>query len=403
MAISGQGRLCAACLGGASLVCAAAPVAGQEREERSLDVRLSGTAVYDSNAARSGKAQAAARGLAQHEMEFRPSASASVILPFDKNTLFADTQVGYEFHSRNKRLESERIAATGGVRLRMLGCVVEGSANYARRLSDVADDFSASPGNVEQVTGAAADLRCRAPVGFSPLASVSYKRSRNALAARRRSDLNSMTATGGMAYEQPSLGRLSLIASLSDQSYPHRPLIGAGRDGIRTVSAMLRLERQAGTLLKGSLSAGYINVDPDLPGVQGFDGPVYGAELTFAPGGPVAFGLSAERTVEASNRLDVSYSRQDQLSLSMRYALGPRLNADVRGTWRMRHFAASPVITDVTPPGSDRNYALGGGLHYVLNRRIELGFDLDYQQRNAAIDLFDYGGLRAGLSAAYRM
>ena len=403
MAISGQGRLCAACMGGALSLCAVVPAAGQEREERSLDVRVSATAVHDSNAARSGKAQAAARGLARNEMEFRPSATVSVVLPLDYSSIFADTQVGYEFHSRNKRLESERVAATGGVRLRMLGCVVEASVNYARRLSDLADDFSASPGNVEQISGASGDLRCRPPVGVSPLASISYKRSRNNLAARRRSDLDSMTVTGGLAYEQPSLGRLSVIASLSDQSYPHRLLTGSRQDGIQTVSGMLRLERRAGSLLKGSLSAGYIHVDPDLPGVRGFEGPVYGAELTLAPGGPAAFALAAERTVEASNRLDVSYYRQDQISLSMRYALRPRLNLDLRGSWRRRRFAPSPAVTDVTPPGSDRNYALGGGLRYVLNRRIELMADLDYQRRNAAIDLFDYDGLRAGLTATYRM
>jgi hypothetical protein len=368
-----------------------------------LDVRVSGTVVHDSNAARSGRAQAAARGLAWNEMEFRPSATVSVVLPLDYSSIFADTQVGYEFHSRNKRLESERIAASGGVRLRILGCVVEASANYARRQSDLADDFSASPGNVEQISGARADLRCRPPVGVSPLASVSFKRSRNNLTARRRSDLDSITVTGGLAYEQPSLGRLSVIASLSEQSYPHRLLTGSRKDGIRTVSGMLRLDRRAGSLLKGSLSAGYIHVDPDLPGVRGFEGPVYGAELTLAPGGPAAFALAAERTVEASNRLDVSYYRQDQINLSMRYALSPRMNMDLRGSWRLRRFAPSPAVTDVTPPGSDRNYALGGGLRYVLNRRVELMADLDYQRRNAAIDLFDYGGLRAGLTAAYRM
>ena len=107
--------------------------------------------------------------------------------------------------------------------------------------------------------------------------------------------------------------------------------------------------------------------------------------------------------MEASNRLDVSSYRQDQISLTMRYALRPRLNMDLRGSWRRRRFAPSPAVTDVTPPGSDRNYALGGGLRYVLNRRIELMADLDYQRRNAAIDLFDYDGLRAGLTATYRM
>ncbi|MBB4641753.1 outer membrane beta-barrel protein [Rhizorhapis suberifaciens] len=364
---------------------------------------MSGSAIYDSNAARSSKAQAALRGLARTEMEYRPSLHATAALPFDQHAFFADSQVGYEFHSRNKQLESERIAATGGVRLRMAGCVMEASGTYARRLSEVADDFSAVPGNVEQVAGGDGTLQCGKAVGISPAASLSYRRSRNAQAERRRSDLNSLTLTGGLAYAQPSLGRLSLLASVSNQSYPHRRSPSGQQDGIRVISGMLKLEREAGARLKGSLSAGYIHVDPDLPGVRGFEGPSYGGDLRFTPGGRAAFALAAMRTVEASNRLDVSYYRQDQFSLSMDYAVSVHVDAQLRASWRRRRFAPSPVITDVTPPGSDRNYALGMGLRYALNRRIELSFDGDYQRRNAAADLFDYDGLRAGLTASYRM
>src|SRR3546814_1058866 len=80
-------------------------------------VHVSGAAIYDSNAAGASKARAAARGLVQEEMEFRPSINASLVLPFDDHVFFLDTQAGYEFHSRNKRLESERIAVDGSVRL----------------------------------------------------------------------------------------------------------------------------------------------------------------------------------------------------------------------------------------------------------------------------------------------
>ena len=402
MAISGQGRLCAARLG-VCLMTWASPAMGQEPEERSLELRVSASAFYDSNAARSSRVQAAARGLAREEMEFRPSANAALVLPFDQHAFFADSQVGYEFHSRNKRLESERIAATGGVRLRRAGCQIEARATYSRRLSELADDFSATSGNVEQVSGADGELQCRKGVGLSPAASISYRRSRNAQEVRRRSDLNSLTLTGGIAYDQPSLGRLSLLASASDQSYPHRLSIAGRRDGIRTISGLLRLEREGGNLLKGSVSAGYIHVDPDLPGVRGFEGPTYGAALRVTPGGRAALELTAERSVEASNRMDVSYYRQDRLGLSVHYVLGPRLNADLRGSWRRRRFAPSPVVPGVTPPGSDRSYVMGAGLQYALNRRVGLNLDVDYQRRDAAVDLFDYDGLRAGLTASYRL
>src|SRR3546814_18645870 len=83
------------------------PAAAQEK--RSFEVHVSGAAIYDSNAAGASKARAAARGLVQEEMEFRPSINASLVLPFDDHVFFLDTQAGYEFHSRNKRLESERI------------------------------------------------------------------------------------------------------------------------------------------------------------------------------------------------------------------------------------------------------------------------------------------------------
>src|SRR3546814_5583808 len=70
-------------------------------------------------------------------MEFRPSINASLVLPFDDHVFFLDTQAGYEFHSRNKRLESERIAVDGSVRLRIGGCSIQPGLGYTRQLSDI--------------------------------------------------------------------------------------------------------------------------------------------------------------------------------------------------------------------------------------------------------------------------
>src|SRR3546814_4954184 len=70
MAISGQVRLCASGWGMGAILLVTIPAAAQEK--RSFEVHVSGAAIYDSNAAGASKARAAARGLVQEEMEFRP-------------------------------------------------------------------------------------------------------------------------------------------------------------------------------------------------------------------------------------------------------------------------------------------------------------------------------------------
>lgn len=406
MAVSGQGRLRARHLCMAGFMCVSAPAVAQQgaggREERSLDLRLHGSAVYDSNAARSGRAQAAARGLAREEMEFRPSVTAALSLPFDQHAFFADADVGYEFHSRNKRLESERVSAQGGVRLRVRGCTVESAGRYARRLTELGDIYDEPADNVEEVVGARGALRCERLVGVSPVASASYSRTRNALAVRKRSDVDELSISAGLAYQQPSLGRLSLTGALTDARYPNRVVAGR-HDGVRTWSAGLTIERRTGTRLQGSVTANYIWVDPDLPDVAAFSGPSYGADIIWLAGPRAKISLSAVRTVEASNRLDVSYFRQDMMRLSGRYVLTTRLNAETRASWRVRKYAATTVFPGAEPPGSDRSLALGAGLSFALNRRILIGMDADWQSRDAAVDLFDYRGFRLGVSGNWRM
>src|SRR3546814_8418660 len=101
-------------------------------------------------------------------MEFRPSINASLVLPFDDHVFFLDTQAGYEFHSRNKRLESERIAVDGSVRLRIGGCSIQPGLGYTRQLSDITDIYTDAVGNVEEVTSVRGALRCERAVGLSP-------------------------------------------------------------------------------------------------------------------------------------------------------------------------------------------------------------------------------------------
>src|SRR3546814_17205752 len=107
------------------------------------------------------------------------------------------------------------------------------------------------------------------------------------------SDLT-VTASAGIAYAQPSLGTLSLFATLTDSTYPNRRFGPAlVQDGIRTLSGTVQLERRIGTRLQGGISVGYVSVDPELQGVKSLDGFSYGADLAYMSGGPPTLTLPA--------------------------------------------------------------------------------------------------------------
>src|SRR3546814_2533698 len=94
---------------------------------------------------------------------------------------------------------------------------------YEMRISDWSSDVCSSDltdavGNVEEVTSVRGALKCERAVGLSPVASGSYTRSRNEQASRQRSDVDTVTASAGIAYAQPSLGTLSLFATLDRKS-----------------------------------------------------------------------------------------------------------------------------------------------------------------------------------------
>src|SRR3546814_1807062 len=116
------------------------------------------------------------------------------------------TQAGYEFHSRNKRLESERIAVDGSVRLRIGGCSIQPGLGYTRQLSDITDIYTAAVGNIEEVTGVRGALKCERTVGLSPVDSGSYARSRNDQASRQRSRSEEHTSELQSTMRNPSAG-----------------------------------------------------------------------------------------------------------------------------------------------------------------------------------------------------
>src|SRR3546814_15370677 len=95
-----------------------------------------------------------------------------------------------------------------------------------------------------------------------PYTTLFRSRSRNEQASRQRSDVDTVTASAGIAYAQPSLGTLSLFATLTDSTYPNRRFGPAlVQDGIRTLSGTVQLERRIGTRLQGGISVGYVSVD----------------------------------------------------------------------------------------------------------------------------------------------
>src|SRR3546814_16726310 len=89
-----------------------------------------------------------------------------------------------------------------------------------RRASDrITDIDTAAVGNIEEVTGVRGALKCERTVGLSPVSCGSYARSRNEQASRQRSDVDTVTASAGIAYAQPSLGTLDRKSTRLNSSH----------------------------------------------------------------------------------------------------------------------------------------------------------------------------------------
>lgn len=375
--------------------------------ERRMDIQISGRATYDSNTVRR-RATLPSDSLEAEDVRFTPSAILDIVFPISRQALFLSGSVGYDFYARNTQLNRERINLSGGADLRFgAGCSTRLSGNYTRQQSSLADLFSTERLiNTEEIKTFGAQAACSGAVGLRPGFGYQHQTSDNSNPFRQRTNYVSDSFNVSIGYVRPTFGELSLFSSYSKTTYPNRPIIVGmtplGRDeAVEIYSAGGRFDRQIGSRLHGTVSLGITRADPNTPGVPGFSGLSYSADIGYTPNDRFNMTLAFSRSANVSNNIDANYSVNDTYALDANYALSRRLRLNFGTSYSERDFQLSPNIVNPLTPTGDKTYYGYVGATYRLNERLNFDTDFSQERRDAPGTLFDYKSTR--ISAGFRL
>jgi hypothetical protein len=154
-------------------------------------------------------------------------------------------------------------------------------------------------------------------------------------------------------------------------------------------------------LLKGSATFGYRNFKPASIDVPDYQGSTVAVDLSYVPQDSTKLTLLVGRDVQYSYDVNQPYYLQSGVGGSIdQQIFGPvdgvgRISRQ-RLDYRDRAGASVPA-----PDRTDHITSYGGGVGYRMGRDVRIGFNIDKQRRESAIDAKQYDGLRYGFSVTY--
>lgn len=393
--------------GAVALVAAAAPASAQQAGGQVTELSFTIEDRHDSNIARTDRARASQRGLALGDTRTTPAVQLTVARPLGRNTIGLTASAGYDFYRRNTRLNRERITLAANAGIAAGGCVLNLSPSYSRRQSDLADlAFLAVPGvdsvrNTETVQDYNAELRCGSSYGLRPVLTATRSTGSNSSVPRRISDYRTWSYGSGLGYTSPALGEFTALLTRTETSYPNRPAVLA-RSGFDTTRAQLTGKRELGGLITATWGLSYISLDPQQGGTRRFRGLGWNlaAAAVATPDLRVTAGLS--RDVSPSLGTDALYVLNRTYQLGATYAVGTNLSFGVNGSVdHRRYVGATPVFGPALTNSSQRSIV--GTVSASTSRRLGVGLDIGYQNRNANGTLYDFRNVFAALRAKFTL
>lgn len=297
---------------------------------------------YESNLLRLGANQPLGGGrVSRDDFRYRPSVFARAGLPFGRQILFANASYGRDFYQRNTILDAQRFRIDAGAGWSLARCGGRLQGGYSQRQGEL-DLFDTVIPNIQKRTNLLASFACPGQFGVSPQASVQYNRTDNDLPLRQQFDSRGIAANGGISYNLPGRGSISLTGNYGTARFPNNvlsnllvtPLPGGGFTlvptpigtlGSRFYGANIGANYRLGSAFTVSVGGGYSWSEQRLTPLTGGAArrlsrsgyPVYNASLAYrgpritgsvgasrsiiqAPGGTSAFYVTSSYNVVAS-------------------------------------------------------------------------------------------------------
>lgn len=358
--------------------------------------------LYDTNVARASKVVAEVRGLHRSDIRYTPALDFSIEAPLGRQVIFLDGLVGYDFYQRNRQLNRERIAATGGARVSLSRCSGTISGNLSRRQSEISDFIDVGPvKNNQTVTGVALNGRCGGPIGLVPTFGVSRTWVNNSNRLRDYGNSVSTSVSVGLSYVRPSFGELAVVGEYTRVKYPDRAALGLDvADGYDVRSVGGRFSREIGSRIGTSIGVFYTSVDTEGSG-DNFSGVTGDAALDLRLGDATKLRLSAQREVKPSNLYFGNYSVAETYSAHLEHALSPRLKFSAGVGLIKRKIHGDKSLVPITIVNSERRYFAFARATYDVGSRAVVAVEVSREVRYADPKIFDYTSNRALVSLRY--
>lgn len=382
--------------------------------ERGLSGQAAVDATYDENSVGLGAGAIAAQNLRRSEVVVTPSAQLRYDMPVGRNAVFLEGSAGYDFHSRNKRLDKFRWSMGAGAALQIGSrCSSTLGAEYRSQQSTYGD-LGVALDNLERTQDYNFSARCAAPIGIGVTGGISHKIGENSSILRQRSDLKSTSYFAGLIYNAPSVGTISLTGGRDDRQYPNRFVVtplGLERDGVTVDRVSLAVERPIGARLVGSASISYIWTDPDVSITEDFKGVGWGAGLSYQLGSRTKVNLDTSKDTTSSAALDSSYQITRSYGLNASYQLGSQITLSAGGALKKRRFKGGDPLAVIPGPNGtviplplrdkEKTTMVFAEIGYQLNRRLGFALNGAHEERKASGTFYDYSGNSVRLSTVF--
>jgi hypothetical protein len=359
--------------------------------------------MYDSNAARTNKLYPTPPGEHKDDFLFPLGLNLDIYVPVGPNVFSLAGYAGYNKAVHNQNLSSENISLTGGYRRVFEPCTFDATGGYVRGRTDYGNTNALTFNkNIEQTARVGGSITCGPDVGVKPFANVDYTSAHNSLPSRTLNDYNTLVYGGGVGLTQAGFGNFGLIGSISDSTYPNRPLsglFGAHTNNVKNVGFYFK--RNTARILQANIQLNYTWVKSN-PEVKEFDGLSGSAYLRFMPGGRFIFEGTLARQVTTSLSYNSSYNIETTGQISANAAVSGRLNVSLGYDHTHREYVGVPdigshILTD------DNNDHVNGSATYTLTPKIGLDFGISYLERSANDPIYNYSAVRVSVGVHVRV
>jgi len=355
---------------------------------------------YQTNVAGGDAAVAALRGLKQEDVVFTPTLLIEAFKPFGRESAYLTGSVGYNFYDRNSVLNRENLNLDGGVNAQLGVCRATVTGGYIRRQNELEDTTLAHVEDVLDQTSVGLEGACGRGYGFSPNFSVSQAWSTNTLSLLQSSNYNTLGGSGGISYQAPTLGDVSLFGQYQTTTFTNRLVAfnqSSIQDGFDTYGGGVKYVRLLGARIQGTVSLSYTSVKPFVGNTSGFNGVTYGADITFRASSRLDFHGSFNRDIQPSNVLDSTYFLETKSLVEGTYHVGSRLEANLGVSEADRTFKGSSLLTNLDLR-EDTLKIIYGSLTYKL-RKLYFALSVRNEERSTNTVGLDYTDNRVGLTA----